>query len=64
MELRNLSFVPGLFKIVDEIIVNAADNKQVGILCVGLLLLDTTSEADLRNILARRFNGYAESDCG
>jgi len=28
MELRELSFVPGLYKIFDEILVNAADNKQ------------------------------------
>ncbi|KAM5348257.1 hypothetical protein ACJ41O_008081 [Fusarium nematophilum] len=28
MEYRNVTFVPGLYKIFDEIIVNAADNKQ------------------------------------
>ncbi|KAL1952730.1 hypothetical protein VTO42DRAFT_4408 [Malbranchea cinnamomea] len=28
MEYREVSFVPGLYKIFDEIIVNAADNKQ------------------------------------
>lgn len=28
MEFREISFVPGLYKIFDEIIVNAADNKQ------------------------------------
>lgn len=28
MEFREVSFVPGLYKIFDEIIVNAADNKQ------------------------------------
>ncbi|KAE8447791.1 DNA topoisomerase 2 [Mollisiaceae sp. DMI_Dod_QoI] len=28
MELRNVTFVPGLYKIFDEILVNAADNKQ------------------------------------
>lgn len=28
MELRNVHFVPGLYKIFDEILVNAADNKQ------------------------------------
>ena len=28
MELRQISFVPGLYKIFDEILVNAADNKQ------------------------------------
>lgn len=28
MVLKNISFVPGLYKIFDEIIVNAADNKQ------------------------------------
>ncbi|KAH8920847.1 type II DNA topoisomerase [Atractiella rhizophila] len=28
MVYRNITFVPGLFKIVDEILVNAADNKQ------------------------------------
>ncbi|PQE31363.1 hypothetical protein CJF32_00001942 [Rutstroemia sp. NJR-2017a WRK4] len=28
MELRKVSFVPGLYKIFDEIMVNAADNKQ------------------------------------
>ena len=28
MELREVSFVPGLYKIFDEIVVNAADNKQ------------------------------------
>ena len=28
MELRDVSFVPGLYKIFDEILVNAADNKQ------------------------------------
>lgn len=28
MEYRNVSFVPGFFKIFDEILVNAADNKQ------------------------------------
>jgi DNA topoisomerase-2 len=25
---REISFVPGLYKIIDEILVNAADNKQ------------------------------------
>ena len=28
MELRKVSYVPGLYKIFDEILVNAADNKQ------------------------------------
>jgi len=28
MELKNVTFVPGLYKIFDEILVNAADNKQ------------------------------------
>lgn len=28
MEFREVSFVPGLYKIFDEILVNAADNKQ------------------------------------
>lgn len=28
MELRKVNFVPGLYKIFDEILVNAADNKQ------------------------------------
>jgi DNA topoisomerase-2 len=28
MEMRKVSYVPGLFKIFDEILVNAADNKQ------------------------------------
>jgi hypothetical protein len=28
MELRSINFVPGLYKIFDEILVNAADNKQ------------------------------------
>ena len=28
MEKRNVSYVPGLYKIFDEILVNAADNKQ------------------------------------
>ena len=28
MELREVSYVPGLYKIFDEILVNAADNKQ------------------------------------
>jgi len=28
METRKVSFVPGLYKIFDEILVNAADNKQ------------------------------------
>ena len=28
MEMREISFVPGLYKIFDEILVNAADNKQ------------------------------------
>lgn len=28
MELRDVNFVPGLYKIFDEILVNAADNKQ------------------------------------
>ena len=28
MELRTVNFVPGLYKIFDEILVNAADNKQ------------------------------------
>lgn len=26
--LRDISYVPGLYKIFDEILVNAADNKQ------------------------------------
>jgi DNA topoisomerase-2 len=28
MEFRKVNFVPGLFKIFDEVLVNAADNKQ------------------------------------
>jgi DNA topoisomerase-2 len=28
MEFRMVSYVPGLYKIFDEIVVNAADNKQ------------------------------------
>src|SRR4051812_3394576 len=28
MEYRDVSYVPGLYKIFDEILVNAADNKQ------------------------------------
>jgi len=28
MEFRDVTFVPGLYKIFDEILVNAADNKQ------------------------------------
>lgn len=28
MEYRKISYVPGLYKIFDEILVNAADNKQ------------------------------------
>ena len=28
MKLRKLSYVPGLYKTFDEILVNAADNKQ------------------------------------
>ena len=28
MEMREVHFVPGLYKIFDEILVNAADNKQ------------------------------------
>jgi DNA topoisomerase-2 len=28
MEYREISYVPGLYKIFDEILVNAADNKQ------------------------------------
>lgn len=28
MEFREVSYVPGLYKIFDEIVVNAADNKQ------------------------------------
>ncbi|KAL8807981.1 MAG: hypothetical protein Q9200_004467 [Gallowayella weberi] len=28
MEMREINFVPGLYKILDEILVNAADNKQ------------------------------------
>ncbi|CAG2113092.1 unnamed protein product [Medioppia subpectinata] len=28
MELRDISYVPGLYKIFDEVLVNAADNKQ------------------------------------
>ena len=28
MEFRDVSLVPGLYKIFDEILVNAADNKQ------------------------------------
>ena len=28
MEFREVSFVPGLYKIFDEVLVNAADNKQ------------------------------------
>jgi DNA gyrase/topoisomerase IV subunit B len=28
MEFREISYVPGLYKIFDEILVNAADNKQ------------------------------------
>ena len=29
MIFKNISYVPGLFKIFDEILVNAADHKQV-----------------------------------
>lgn len=28
MVLKDISYVPGLYKIFDEILVNAADNKQ------------------------------------
>lgn len=28
MVLREITYVPGLYKIFDEILVNAADNKQ------------------------------------
>ena len=28
MNFREISYVPGLYKIFDEILVNAADNKQ------------------------------------
>ena len=28
MEFREVTYVPGLYKIFDEIVVNAADNKQ------------------------------------
>ncbi len=28
MQLRDISYVPGLYKIFDEVLVNAADNKQ------------------------------------
>lgn len=28
MEYRDITYVPGLYKIFDEILVNAADNKQ------------------------------------
>jgi DNA topoisomerase-2 len=28
MEFRKVTYVPGLYKIFDEILVNAADNKQ------------------------------------
>ncbi len=28
MQMREVNFVPGLYKIFDEILVNAADNKQ------------------------------------
>ena len=28
MVLKDITFVPGLYKIFDEILVNAADNKQ------------------------------------
>ena len=28
MEFREISYVPGIYKIFDEIVVNAADNKQ------------------------------------
>jgi DNA gyrase/topoisomerase IV subunit B len=28
MEMREVSYVPGVYKIFDEILVNAADNKQ------------------------------------
>jgi DNA topoisomerase II len=28
MEYREVAYVPGLYKIFDEIVVNAADNKQ------------------------------------
>lgn len=28
MEQKELTYVPGLYKIFDEILVNAADNKQ------------------------------------
>jgi DNA topoisomerase-2 len=33
LEYRELSYVPGLYKIFDEILVNAADNFQSKILC-------------------------------
>jgi hypothetical protein len=32
-DIRNTTFVPGFFKIFDEILVNAADNK----VCLGAL---------------------------
>lgn len=30
---RNITYVPGFFKIFDEILVNAADNKVIDIAC-------------------------------
>ncbi|CAK7197419.1 DNA topoisomerase 2 [Sporothrix eucalyptigena] len=43
MEKRNVSFVPGLYKIFDEILVNAADNKQRD---VGMTTLKVTVDRE------------------
>ena len=51
MEYRNISFVPGFYKIFDEIMVNAADNAQrkVGMTAMKVNISRATGEISVEN---------------
>jgi len=44
MVQRDVKYVPGFFKIVDEILVNAADNKVFTVTCRRMSSLITSSD--------------------
>ena len=55
MVYRDVRYVPGFFKIVDEILVNAADNKVCS--------LNHNQHIGANSLVDKRFkNGHLESD--
>ncbi|KAF4998924.1 hypothetical protein FDECE_11668 [Fusarium decemcellulare] len=50
MEYRNVTFVPGLYKIFDEILVNAADNKQRDIKAMTYMKIEINRETGVISV--------------